>query len=359
MRKVRLAVVGAGQMGRRHAELIAANGPSSLVGISDVDGTRRSVAEELQTPFYENAGAMLERESPDGVIIATPNGDHASVAELCAPYSADLLIEKPIADTIDSADRIVRAAERAGVQVLVGHHRRHSPFVAAAREIVRSGEIGRLVAVSMLWALRKPDEYYDVEWRRTPPAGGPTLINLVHEIDSLRFVCGEIGEVYAHASSAARVFEVEDSLSVSIAFHNGAVGSILASDATPSPWSYELTTHENPLYFSADADCYHFMGAEGSLSFPSMEMWRYEDRRGAGWQLPLIKTRREVVRADPLARQLEHFHRVIGREERPIVDGRDGSRSLAVVLAVIESFRSGLPVQVNPDSGHLGRLRFR
>ena len=154
--RVRLAVVGAGQMGRRHAELIAASDSSSLVGFSDVGrGRGRSVADELRVAFYEEAEGMLRRERPDGVIIATPNGDHASVAELCARYSADLLIEKPIADTNDSADRIVRAAERAGVQVLVGHHRRHSPLIAAAREIVTSGEIGRLVAVSMLWALRK------------------------------------------------------------------------------------------------------------------------------------------------------------------------------------------------------------
>ena len=173
----------------------------------------------------------------------------------------------------------------------------------------------------MLWALRKPDDYYDVEWRRTPPAGGPTLINLIHEVDSLRFICGEICEVYARASSATRGLEVEDSLSISIGFHNGAVGSILASDAAPSPWSYELTTRENPLYFP-------------------------ENRRRTGWQHPLIKTRRTVVRANPLARQLEHFHRVIRREEEPIVDGRDGSRSLAVALAVIESFRRGLPVRV-------------
>ena len=345
MKRLRLAVVGAGQMGRRHAELIAANGSSSLVGISDVDPSRRSVADELQAPFYGDVEALLERERPDGVVVATPNGDHAPVAELCVRHSANLLIEKPIADTVDSAGRIVRAAESAGVQVLVGHHRRHSPFVAAAREIVGSGEIGRLVAVSMLWTLRKPDDYYDVEWRRTPPAGGPTLINLVHEIDTLRFICGEIGEVYAHAGSSARGFEVEDSVSISIAFHNGAVGSVLASDATPSPWSYELTTRENPLYFSADADCYHFMGDEGSLSFPGMEMWRYEDRYRSGWQHPLIKTRRAVVRADPLTLQLEHFQRVIRREERPIADGRDGSRSLAVALAVIESFRSGQPAR--------------
>ena len=113
MERLRLAVVGAGQMGKRHAELIAADGSSSLAGISDVDTARRSVADELKAPFYEDVDALLERERPDGVVVATPNGDHASVAEVCARHSADLLIEKPIADTVDSADRIVRAAEAA------------------------------------------------------------------------------------------------------------------------------------------------------------------------------------------------------------------------------------------------------
>ena len=149
----------------------------------------------------------------------------------------------------------------------------------------------------MLWALLKPAEYYEVEWRRRRPGGGPTLINLVHELDSLRFICGEVRQVYAQSSSAARQLDVEDSLSISLSFEDGAVGSILAADATPSPWSYEAATHENPYYFPTDENCYYFLGSLGSLAFPRMELWRYDDNDKSGWQHPMTKSTRPLPEA--------------------------------------------------------------
>ena len=94
----------------------------------------------------------------------------------------------------------------------------------------------------------------------------------IHFIDTYRYLFGEIRQVYAVASSAVRKLEVEDSLSITLSFESGTLGSILASDATPSPWSYEATTGENPHYFRADENSYHFLGTAGSLSFPRMEV---------------------------------------------------------------------------------------
>ena len=347
MKPARLAVIGAGVMGKKHAELIAANGDCSLIGICDVDFTRRSVADAFNVPFYQDIEELLERERPQGAIIATPNGSHASVAEVCARRSVHVLIEKPIADSLDGARRIVQVADEAGIQVLVGHHRRHSPLIQEARSVIQSGALGKLVAVSMLWALMKPAEYYEVDWRGKRPGGGPTFINLIHELDSLRFLCGEIREVYAQSSSATRKLDVEDSLTISLSFENGALGSVLGSDATPSPWSYEATAQENALYFHTDENCYHFFGPLGSLAFPRMELWRYADDDRMGWQHPMVKSRHAVTRLDPLKLQLEHFCRVVRGEEKPIVDGPDGTRSLAVVLAVLESAQRRRPIALS------------
>ena len=347
MKPVRLAVVGAGVMGRKHAELIAAHSSCSLVGICDADSVHSSLAEEFNVPFYQNLEELLEKERPQAAIIATPNGSHAALTEVCARRSVHVLIEKPIADSLDGAHRIVKVAEETGIQVLVGHHRRHSPLIQEARSIIQRGALGKLVAVSMLWALMKPAEYYEVDWRSKPPGGGPTFINLIHELDSLRFLCGEIREVYAQASSAVRKLDVEDSLTISLSFENGALGSVLASDTTPSPWSYEATAQENALYFHRDENCYHFFGTLGSLAFPRMELWRYADDDQMGWQHPMEKSRREVTPVDPLKSQLEHFCRVVRGEEKPIVDGRDGTRSLAVVLAVLESVQRQGPIALH------------
>lgn len=343
---MRISVIGAGAIGRKHARLIESRQDCALAGLCDVDAGRSSVAAEFNVPFYQDVQELLEQQNPDAAVIATPNGNHAPVAEVCLATSVDVLIEKPIADTRRAAMSIIEAADNSEGQVLVGHHRRHNPLIQESRSIVADGTIGKLVGVSILWALLKPADYFDVEWRCKRPAGGPTLINLIHEIDSLRFICGEIRQVYAQASFAARGLDVEDSLSVSLCFESGAMGNILASDATPAPWSYELTTHENPDYFVTDENCYHFLGTQASFTFPRMEIWGYLDATRMGWQQPLGQVRRDVTRSDPLVSQLEHFCRVIRREERPIVDARDGAQSLAVATAILESIDRRVPIDV-------------
>ncbi len=343
---VRLAVIGLGLIGTKHAELINKHSRCSLVGIADIDSSRRTAAEAFDAPFYDNIEAMLERESPEGVIISTPTQYHTAVAEICTRRSVHLFIEKPIAESLNGAKHIVKIADDAGIQILVGHHRRYSPFIQETRALVQGGTLGKLVGVSVLWALTKPDDYYKMAWRCASPGGGPAFINLIHDLDSLRFICGEIRQVYAHSSAAVRKLAVEDSLSITFVFENGALGSVLASDATPAPWSYEATSAENPYYFHTDENCYHFLGTLASLSFPQMELWHYVDEKRRGWQHPMKKSRIDVTPKDPLESQLDHFCQVIRGEEKPLVDGRDGTRSLAVVLAILESIELQAPIEV-------------
>lgn len=346
MTPVKLAVVGLGLIGSRHAELIRTTSACRLVGVCDIDSGRKGIAGRLEVPFFQDIGAMLERERPSGVIVATPSAHHVEAMELCSSRGIHALIEKPIANTMESAQRIVELSASAGTRVLVGHHRRHNPLVNETRKIVSGGEIGRLVAVSLFWTLVKPDDYYEIEWRTKRPDGGPVLINLVHELDVLRYVCGEIEQVYAHASAATRGLEVEDSVGISVSFRNGAVGTIIGSEATVAPWSYEATTKENPVYFHAAENCYYFLGTDGALGFPKMEVWKHDDGDSRGWRHPMAKSVRKVTREDPLVAQLHHFCEVVRGERSPIVDAVDGARSLAAALAVLESAATNRPVRL-------------
>jgi predicted dehydrogenase len=350
MGPIKIAIIGAGVIGRRHAELVANSSKCSLVGICDVNSEGQQVAARFSVPFYDDVADLLKTERPDGAIDCTPNGQHLSVAESCASHRVHVLIEKPIADTIESARRITEVANESGIRVLTGHHRRHSPLVQKAREVVQGNRLGKLVAVSMMWTLLKPPEYFDLEWRTKRPGGGPALINLIHEIDILRFVCGEIRHVYAQANSAVRNLDVEDSLAISISFENGVVASIIASDAVPSPWSYEMSTHENQHYFHTNENCYHFFGTQGSLGFPSMEFWSYPDKKLAGWQYPMETSHFSVQRTDPLVVQLNHFCDVIDGRVSPIVSSTDATQSLSGVLAVLKSIETNSPVTVETFS---------
>ncbi|MEZ4706379.1 MAG: Gfo/Idh/MocA family oxidoreductase [Caldilineaceae bacterium] len=345
MRTLKLAVVGAGLIGQKHLELVATNADCELVAICDAQPHAAALAAKYGVRFYREYAAMLSAEPLDGVIIATPTPLHAAVGIACAEYNIPMLVEKPIAATLAEANALVTAAEARGVPLLVGHHRRHNPLVQQARAIIRGGALGNLVGVSAFFTLLKPADYFQVVWR-TQPGGGPILINLIHDIDNLRFICGEIECVFSMTSSGVRGFAVEDTASITLRFANGALGSILASDATPAPWSYELTSRENPVYPTTGQDCYYFTGTGGTLAFPSLTVWRYPQGPVAGWHQPLTQHRLATKLADPLPAQLAHFCRVIRGEEAPLVSGWEGLKTLAVTLAALESAQTGQPVQL-------------
>ena len=346
MNPLRLAVIGGGVIGSKHAELIFNYQGIELVGISDVDDNVKAIAQRYQVGFYNKLEELLVAEKPDGVIIAVPNSHHEPVARVCAKYKVHMLIEKPLADSMVSAERIKEIAKSEKVHVLIGHHRRHSSLVKRTKNLISDDSFGRLIGVSMLWALYKPDDYFAVNWKKEKPGGGPLLINLIHELDLLRHLCGEIVEVYGKTSSSTRQFEVEDSIVISLAFESGAVGNIFASDSSPSPWSYESTTHENKYYYPVEENCYYFLGSKQSLSFPKMELWNYESKESSGWQYPIQKSSKIPDELDPLVEQLKHFCDVIKGDELPYVSCEDAKKSLAVVLSVIESIDKRLPVTI-------------
>ncbi|MDR1708717.1 MAG: Gfo/Idh/MocA family oxidoreductase, partial [Candidatus Accumulibacter sp.] len=277
---------------------------------------------------------------PDAAIIAAPNVEHAPAGIACAGRGIPMLVEKPIADTVEAARRLVEAAERAGVPLLVGHHRRHNPIVAKAREVARSGRLGRITAVSAQFMLLKADDYFAPAHRRQPGAG-PILTNAVHDVDDLRFICGDIAEVRAMASNAVRGYPVEDTAAALLRFANGALGALTISDTAVGPWSWELTSGENPFYPRNDENCYLISGTLGALSVPRLELWRYPDGAGKGWDAPLAREILSVEKADPLARQLRHFCAVVRGEAEPLVAGRDALRTLQVVRAILDAAAEG------------------
>lgn len=343
---LRIALVGAGQIGRAHAERVRASDECRLAALADPADQAAELAQAWGVPWFADLAALLAAARPDGVILATPNAQHADGALQCLAAGVPVLVEKPIAGTLADAQRIADAARASGVPVLVGHHRRHSAHIAAARQAIDSGRLGRLIAVQGSALFVKPDDYFQQAPWRSQPGGGPVLINLVHEIDSLRTLVGELCEVSALTSNAARGFAVEDTAAVGLRFANGALGSLVLSDSAASPRSWEQTSGENPAYDAhPDEDCYVIAGTHGSLQVPTMRQYRYAGPRS--WSKPLVREQVDVAVHDPLARQLAHFCAVLRREAAPLVPADDALRTLAATLAVAESARSGRAVRLS------------
>lgn len=333
-----LAVIGAGLIGRAHIARIQASPSCRLAAIVDPTDAAKTQAAELGLPWFADIAAMLAAGRPDGAIIATPNQLHLPHGLACLEAGLPVLIEKPLAETVANAYRLAEVSEQMKVPLLVGHHRRHNPIVQAARRAVREGRLGRITAVQGSFLLLKPDDYFNIGWRKAP-GGGPVLINLIHDIDLLRFICGEIIGVQAMASNARRDFPVEDTAAALLRFESGALGTLIASDTVPAPWSWELTAGENVFYpQQKDQNCYLITGTEGALALPSLKLWRYAGTHG--WGEPLEREILPHESRDPLVEQLEHFCAVIRGTAEPVITGRDGARSLAVAMAVHEAAAS-------------------
>ncbi len=343
MQPVRIALMGAGLIGREHAALVDAYGETLLVGIADPAPETAALATRLGVPCFESYERMLDEVAPDAAIVALPNTLHVEAGLACVERRIPVLVEKPIADTVAAAMRLVDAGEDAGVPVLVGHHRRHGTDIQAAHRAVVKGDLGRIVAINGIAAVAKHDTYFDVGWRRSP-GGGPLLINAIHDIDCFRYLCGEIESVQAIGSSTVRGYDVEDTVAVSMRFASGALGSYLLTDASPSPFFWEIAAEQSLTFPHQAADCYTVLGRTASLAVPSLDLWHHEG--GGDWRDPLVRGRLVAERASCYEAQLANLVAVARGTAEPVVSGREGALTLAATLAVARAIAEGRSVDV-------------
>ena len=338
--------------------MCAALSGCDLAAVCSLGPDLARATEELQVPGYEDAGEMARCERLEACVIATPTHLHLLSFRqvLAAPQLRAVLIEKPLATTLEEADAILQEAAERGVAVLVGHQRRHSARVQACRTLVTAPDFA-LRGLNCTWALLKPAPYFAVAgtaraYVGEASKGGPVLINLIHDVDLIRFITGQdVARVSAMTSGRARSNDVEDTGAVILTLANGAVGSFFFTDACPSPWSYEFATAENakypPLPEDAHADCYQFFGGARSVAFPSLRAFGYPaDALEPGWDAALqLEATPAAATNNPLEAQLVHFLNVANGEQ-PLCTGQDGRKALQVVLAIAESAQTGMPVDV-------------
>lgn len=331
---IRIALLGAGLIGREHGRRIQAQAQCALHSVVDPSEAGRDFAAAMDVPLHSALEQLLAGPLPDAALIATPNALHGPQALALLRRGVPVLIEKPITDTLEAAQDLVRAVRQSGVPVLVGHHRRHGAILRAAHAHIASGALGRLVALNASVLFHKPDDYFAAAPWRTQPGGGPVLINLVHEIDTLRHLAGEINAVQATTSNATRGHEVEDSAAVLLEFSNGALGTLILSDCAAATRSWEQTAGENPAYArDTTQDCLFIAGTRGSIAVPTLHTWHASDA-APSWTKPMSTRQLPLEDADPLINQLDHFCDVVRGRSLPLISAEDALGTLQATLAV-------------------------
>lgn len=320
----RILLAGTGLIGARHLAHIEAHPGLTLAGIVDPDPARRAHPTAPGFSSFDDVDVPV-----DGVLIATPTGSHAPLTIDAVKRGWHVLVEKPVADTLENADAMIAAADAAGVKILVGHHRRHHPRVAKLHQIVTSGRIGTPVAASLLWLMGKPDDYFDVAWRAGID-GAPIKQNLIHDVDTLRWLFGEVTDVAGLASNAVRGAARPESGGAVLRFDSGVTATLTYADTTPTPWGFEAGTGESPHIPHTAQDSLRIAGTGGGVEFPSLRVWS----GAAHWGEEPKPSETEADDGVPLVRQLEHFAEVIAGRAEPIVDAASARATLDVILRI-------------------------
>ena len=192
--------------------------------------------------------------------------------------------------------------------------------------------------------MRKDKEYFAPDWRKKITAG-PVITNLIHDIDYLRFIFGEILEVSAYASNKVNNFEKEDILSVNFKFESGLLGNFLITDSGTSPWAWETGTKENIHLPHLTENNLRIIGTDGSLEFPNLIIWKYKIG-GKNWKNELEKVYIECETVDPYISQIKHFADVICRKVKPITGASEGKQNLKIALSILESSKKNCIVRI-------------
>ena len=316
-----LLVLGAGLIGARHAQAIKAHRECNLVGVVEPN---QNLYRDADTTFFSDISQVTA--PVDGVIIATPTNLHCENGIYAARKGWDILIEKPVTASLEQAKELSQVIQESGIASLVGHHRRYHPSVQALKSLVTGKKIGTAVTASMIWAMRKPDAYFEQNWRSTE--GSPVMINIVHDLDLLRFVFGDIAKITGFGSSLIRNQNRVESGAAAILFETGMTASISFADTTPSPWGFEAGTGENPNIATSGQDMLWITGTEGGISFPSMTQWG----GAADWSEAPTPRKLKIATAVPLQQQLQHFLDVMAGTAEPLISVFDATKTLANTL---------------------------
>jgi UDP-N-acetyl-2-amino-2-deoxyglucuronate dehydrogenase len=326
-------IVGAGMVARYHARAIADTPGARLVAICRADAARADeAAAEIGVPCEASLEALLQRPDVDAVCLCSPSGLHAEQAVAAARVAKHVLVEKPMALRLADADAMIAACRDAGVRLGVVLQRRTDPATRALHDAIRAGELGDLVMGTATVPYFRPQSYYDsAAWRGTWSLdGGGALMNQgIHLVDLLLWLMGGEAEVLGASGGVAQhAIEVEDCVVAALCFTSGARGTIVATTAAAPGFPHRVEVY----------------GSRGGAQIEGDALVRWE-----GETAPRIRPQAPAAVAvgsgasptgiGTLGHTLivQDFVAAIREGRNPLVDGVEGRRSLALVLAIYEA----------------------
>ncbi|HEY2521830.1 MAG TPA: Gfo/Idh/MocA family oxidoreductase [Streptosporangiaceae bacterium] len=328
-------IVGAGTVAAFHAGALALLPRARLVAVADLDqGRAREFAVKHGCVAAPDLDALLARDDVDLVAVCVPSGRHAEVGVRAAAAGKHLVIEKPIDVSLDAADRLIAAAEAAGVAVTVISQHRFDPGLVELRRLIDRGALGRLLLGQASTKWWRGQDYYDsADWRGTWAMDGGALMNQgIHYADLLAWCLGPVAEVSAITATQAHQMEAEDCALATVRFTSGAVGTITASTSVVPGFAQRLEISGTAGSAIIEDGLLVYQGFRGGR-----EVTAAADGAGAAASATDLG-------AAAHAAQVADLLTAIDQGRPPAVTVADARATLELVCAVYQSAREGRPV---------------
>ena len=351
---LKFALVGCGRIAKRHSELLGLNqiNNASLVAVCDIiEEKAKKIGQQFNVPYYTDMDTMMKNENIDVVSVLTESGYHAKHVISLTKYGKHIVVEKPMALTLDDADKMIQVCDENNVKLFVVKQNRFNVPIVKLREAIESKRFGKLVLGTIRVRWSRNQEYYDQDsWRGTWAMDGGVLTNQAsHHIDLLEWMMGDVESVFAKSTTALVDIEAEDTAIVTLNFRNGALGII------------EATTAVRPKDLEGSIS---ILGAKGTVEIGGFAVnkmlhWNFQDKQESDDKV-MEKYSVNPPNVYGFGHQAYYEHVVdsINNNQAQLVDGLVGRKSLELITAIYESIETGREVflRFSPTKCKLGQM---
>ncbi|NPV73025.1 MAG: Gfo/Idh/MocA family oxidoreductase [Pelotomaculum sp.] len=338
MARVKFGIAGCGRIARVHAEEILTMPQAELASVCDIDpGALQSFTCRYGVKGYRDYAEMLNKSDLDVIVICTPSGLHAEMGIMAARLGKHVLVEKPMALTLEDADRLIETCEKEGVLLSVVLQNRFKPPFRLLKMAVDEGRFGKLshAGVTVRWN-RDEAYFHNNPWRGKKAEDGGVMMNqAIHSIDMLQWLMGQVESLFAYTATRYRPIEAEDVGVAVLRFKSGALGVIEAASTV-----YPRNLEETIALFGEKGTA-----VIGGVKAGEIKTWQFSEAGEEGKFLPgrndaagNVKSGHRVV--------LENMIKALKTGGGLAVDGREGRKALEIVLGIYRSAETGMPVSL-------------
>ena len=337
---LRFALVGCGRISKNHLEALDAHKESvRIAALCDGDvNALQAAAKGRDVETFTDYHALLKRPDLDAVILSTPSGLHATQTIEAARAGKHIICEKPMATRWDDGQRMVEECDRNNVRLFIVKQNRHNPTIQMLKKAMEQGRFGRvyMVTINVFWT--RPQSYYDqASWRGTWEFDGGAFMNQAsHYVDLLDWLVGPVESIQSYTGTLARNIQVEDSGVMSLRWRSGALGSV----------NVTMLTYPKNLEGSITIIGEKGTVRLGGVAVNQIQHWEFADSRPEDKEIEKANYDTTSVYGHGHIKYYENVIQTLQGNAKALTDGREGLRSLEILIATYVSARDGRRVSL-------------